>query len=343
MGNNSHPIPSVSLASQAEILIVDGVLENLRLLSTLLDRLGYYTRKATNSSMALKSIEAALPNLILLGSDLPDVSSYDLCRHLKANPAIRHIPIIFLSADDDVAQKVEVFRVGGADYITKPLHVDEVRARVHHQLALVNAQHMIGHLKTQLKTHGLAESHPPAMDHAFCLDLASYDPLTRLPNRTLLRQRLWQELDLLKSDPIHSFVVFYLDCDRFAQINETLGHRAGDELLVAIAHRLHATMRQRDFLARSGGDEFVLVLPHLQQVQTVITIAERILNRFATPFYLHGQAVTVSLNIGIVTTCLAYQEPDQILQAADIARYQAKHSGGDRYHILTSTPALDAL
>ena len=126
---------------QENILIVDDSPENVRLLSSLLGDRGYRINSATNGKMALSKVEAECPDLILLDIMLPELDGYQVCRILKSQPETRHIPIIFLSGLDSELDKVEAFKVGGADYITKPFFMEEVIFRVQGQLAIVNQQY----------------------------------------------------------------------------------------------------------------------------------------------------------------------------------------------------------
>jgi CheY-like chemotaxis protein len=125
--------------TKSKILIVDDVVENLRLLSEMLTMFGYVTRKATSGRMALTAIAAVPPSLILLDIQMPEMSGYEVCRRLKSNPETMNIPIIFLSASDAVEDRMQAFSVGGNDYITKPFQVEEVVARVQRHLPLVAA------------------------------------------------------------------------------------------------------------------------------------------------------------------------------------------------------------
>jgi class 3 adenylate cyclase len=117
-------------APQGNILIVDDTPNNLRLLSTILMDRGYEVGKALNGQMAIKSARAASPDLILLDINMPDMNGYEVCEYLKADDRTREIPVIFISALDDVLDKVKAFTIGGVDYITKPFQDEEVIARV---------------------------------------------------------------------------------------------------------------------------------------------------------------------------------------------------------------------
>ncbi|MCT7978049.1 hybrid sensor histidine kinase/response regulator [Laspinema olomoucense] len=131
--NNPNPHPS-------DILIVDDTPDNLRLLSIILSKQGYRVRKALTPHLALNAVELSSPHLILLDINMPVMNGYQVCSKLKANPTTREIPIIFISALDDVFDKIKAFEVGGNDYITKPFHEAEVLVRVEHQLKLRSLQ-----------------------------------------------------------------------------------------------------------------------------------------------------------------------------------------------------------
>ncbi len=325
-----HFPPSVA---QADILIVDDVLENIRLLSTILDCNGYQTRKATNGAMALTAIETTLPSLILLDVRMPNMSGYQVCQHLKSDPKTAHIPVIFLSAADDITNKMEAFKVGGADYITKPFHVEEVLARIQNQLAMIAAQQTIHQLNAQLEGRVKERTQQLETANSQLSKLAFRDPLTWLPNRILFMERLHEALSQQQANPENQFAVLYLDCDRFKPVNDSLGHQAGDELLIAISERLNSVLRQEDLLARLGGDEFVILLGKLEDSRYATQVADRIIKSFALPFYLREQDIFVSFSIGIVIDCSNYWDAEELLRDADTAMYQAKALGKDQYQI----------
>ncbi|MEB3357051.1 MAG: response regulator [Synechococcales bacterium] len=125
---------------RGDVLIVDDTPDNLRVLSMLLTRQGYGVRKALDGAMALASAQAAPPDLILLDIKMPKIDGYEVCQQLRDSPKTSKIPVIFISALDDVADKVKAFDAGGVDYITKPFQAAEVLARVENQLRLRRLQ-----------------------------------------------------------------------------------------------------------------------------------------------------------------------------------------------------------
>jgi diguanylate cyclase (GGDEF)-like protein/PAS domain S-box-containing protein len=143
--------PNASTNSEILILIVDDLPDNLRVLSTAISGQGYQTRCAKSGAIALMAVETTCPDLILLDIKMPDMDGYEVCQQLKASQFTRDIPIIFLSALDDVFDKVKAFNVGGADYITKPFQVEEVLIRIKHQLSLKVAELKICQLNQQLE------------------------------------------------------------------------------------------------------------------------------------------------------------------------------------------------
>jgi adenylate cyclase len=130
----------ISPVSRRDILIVDDTPDNLRLLSTMLASHGYQVRKAINGNLALQGAKIAPPDLILLDINMPQMNGYEVCQKLKTSENTKDIPVIFISALDDVLEKVKAFKVGGVDYITKPFQVEEVLVRVENQLSLRSLQ-----------------------------------------------------------------------------------------------------------------------------------------------------------------------------------------------------------
>jgi diguanylate cyclase (GGDEF)-like protein/PAS domain S-box-containing protein len=141
----------LSHTSLAKILVVDDAPDNLRILSATLSAHGYEVRCAKNGSMALVGAQASPPDLILLDINMPDMDGYEVCQHIKADEKTREIPVIFLSAFDDVLDKVKAFKAGGVDYITKPFQTEEVLARIEIQLNLQLAKAEIRKLNTGLE------------------------------------------------------------------------------------------------------------------------------------------------------------------------------------------------
>lgn len=165
------------------------------------------------------------------------------------------------------------------------------------------------------------------------------DALTKLPNRAHLRQRIEELIRVSREDPSRKFAVMFLDFDRFKAINDSLGHRFGDELLVSIGERLRASLRAIDTVcgphhhmpARIGGDEFVVLIDGLLREQDAQIVAERIQSDLSRPYRIEGQEVMCTASIGIATSGGGYADADEILRDADLAMYSAKSSGRGRH------------
>ncbi len=142
---------SPALSARGDILIVDDMPDNLRLLSTMLQTRGYQVRKAINGKIALHGAHLSPPDLILLDINMPDINGYDVCKRLKADATTADIPIVFISALDQALDKVRAFEVGAVDYITKPFQVREVLVRVENQLALHRLQRQLREKNKQLE------------------------------------------------------------------------------------------------------------------------------------------------------------------------------------------------
>jgi len=156
---------------------------------------------------------------------------------------------------------------------------------------------------------------------------AYHDSLTQLANRTHFDEQLNRAIARVKRHPDQRFAVMYLDFDRFKMVNDSLGHKAGDELLVHLAKRLKAVLRPTDVLARLGGDEFALLLEDVHKERDAADLAERIQRELQKPFRLGAMDVSISASIGITFSTIGYESSDQIIRDADIAMYKAKSKG----------------
>ncbi|MDT9178214.1 MAG: EAL domain-containing protein [Limnospira sp. PMC 1291.21] len=318
---------------ESDILIVDDTPGNLHLLSRILRKKGYQVREAIDGKTALEEVNNKLPDLILLDIMMPDIDGYTVCNQLKSDPNTAEVPIIFLSALDDIFDKVKAFESGGVDYISKPFQFQEVLIRVKNQLTLRRTQQQLQILNTQLEARVEQRTKELEIANSKLRDMAFRDELTNLPNRALFLERLADGIDIKQQYPNYQFVVLLLDCDRFKMINESLGHSVGDQLLVAISKRLKSLLKPEDTLARLGGDEFAIMVNKIEDMAEAKTIAQKVLDSFSHPFVLPNQEVFINVSIGISLSHLDYQKPEHILRDADTAMYRAKDLGKGQYHI----------
>ncbi len=166
---------------------------------------------------------------------------------------------------------------------------------------------------------------------------AYHDSLTQLSNRTHFDEQLNRAIARVQRHPEQRFAVMYLDFDRFKMVNDSLGHKAGDELLVHVAQRLKAMLRPTDVLARLGGDEFAILVEDLHRQRDAVELTERIQKELERPVQLGAMEVSVSASIGITFSTNGYQTSDQIIRDADIAMYKAKSKGKAQYALFDSS------
>jgi diguanylate cyclase (GGDEF)-like protein/PAS domain S-box-containing protein len=162
--------------------------------------------------------------------------------------------------------------------------------------------------------------------------LAHYDLLTGVPNRYLFTKRLES---LIKTSRRYNqqFAILFLDLDRFKNVNDTLGHHAGDILLQKVAQRLKRILRKKDTIARIGGDEFIIILPNLKHIREAIQTAEMIIESLKASFSLNGQEVYISTSIGISFYPYDGEDIESLIRNADRAMYQAKKSGRNHFEL----------
>mgnify|MGYP005849990071 CR=1 FL=1 len=172
---------------------------------------------------------------------------------------------------------------------------------------------------------------------------ALHDALTDLPNRNLLMKRLELAINRAKRVNGYCFAVLFMDLDRFKVVNDSLGHLAGDELLISFAHKLQSSIRSTDLAARLGGDEFIIVLEEIKGIQEAVKTAERIFTELQSPLMLEGHEVFVSTSIGIVLGGREYDQASDLIRDADIAMYRAKAQGRARYEIFNAEMHTQAL
>lgn len=165
--------------------------------------------------------------------------------------------------------------------------------------------------------------------------MAYYDVLTNLPNRTLLNDRLTLELAHAHRNR-HMLAVLFLDLDRFKDINDTLGHSVGDQLLKNVARRLLQCVRSDDTVARLGGDEFIVLLPALRHTEDAKKVAHKILESVRQPMTLSGRELYATTSIGVALYPRDGTDAETLLKNADAAMYHAKEQGKDNYQLYTS-------
>jgi diguanylate cyclase (GGDEF)-like protein/PAS domain S-box-containing protein len=166
--------------------------------------------------------------------------------------------------------------------------------------------------------------------------IAHHDNLTDLPNRAYLFAQLAAAIDASRRDPRYRFAVLFLDCDRFKTINDSLGHRAGDELLVVLGRRIAAQLRPSDVVARLGGDEFAILARNMRE-DDAIALATRLQAAVGQPVHIRSAELSTSISIGIAIGGPQYASPEEVMRDADIAMYRAKAQGRAQYAMFDAT------
>ena len=165
---------------------------------------------------------------------------------------------------------------------------------------------------------------------------AYHDALTGIANRRYFTEELDTLLEMQKKRHEFRFAVLLIDLDRFKNVNDSLGHQAGDQLLKMVAEKIKHCLRLNDILARLGGDEFAILLSDISSHDQIAVIAERITRAAASPFMIAGQEVRISASIGVVTQTQAYDTADNLIRDADLAMYHAKDSGKAQFQFFSS-------
>ena len=159
---------------------------------------------------------------------------------------------------------------------------------------------------------------------------ALHDPLTQLPNRALLMNHLHHAMTRYRRYQTAGFTLIFIDVDHFKQVNDALGHGAGDQLLQELSRRLQSCIRQNDMVARLGGDEFVIYLDNSQQEEDVSPVLNRLVSRVSHPFRLQGNELSITVSLGVASVTEQTADISELLHQADLAMYQAKRNGRSR-------------
>jgi len=295
------------------ILVVDDQLQNIELLEAYLVPQGYEIIKATNGKEALGKLSGNQIDLILLDVMMPSLNGYEVCSRLKADPSSCKIPVIFISALDDVKDKVKGLSAGGVDYISKPFESQEVLARVRTHLELRNLQIQLERsnemLKNEIKERKLRQS---IIEH-----LSYHDQLTEIYNRRFFVEEL-RRLDTERQLPIS---IIMADIDRLKYVNDKFGHNLGDRLIINASKIIKDSCREEDIVARWGGDEFIALLPKTSEedVSEVINRIRKACNSNKTV----GK-IKISISLGFSTKNEPGTSIEEIIKQADKNMYDDK-------------------
>ncbi len=295
------------LHEKASILVVDDSPPNLLIMKGILSA-QCHVLTASSGEEGLRMARELSPDLILLDVTMPGLSGFEVCRMLKADDQLASIPVIFVTARDEMDDEAQGFEVGAVDYITKPVRPPIVRARVRNHIEL--------------------KRHRDTLE-----ELSTLDGLTGLFNRRLFDQILATEWSRSSrgNEPL-SFILADIDC--FKKFNDRYGHLVGDECLKQVARALAATpQRLCDVVCRYGGEEFCAILP-ATRLEGALKLAEAMrvaVLALEIPHEENASSGFVTVSIGVASIVPTQdQAPASLLQLADRLLYRAKAQGRNR-------------
>ena len=321
---------------QTRILIVDDQSDNLELLSIMLSSYGYEVEGCTSGKLAIELVKTNPPNLILLDVSMPEMDGYQVCQILKGDRKTQDIPIIFISASAEVQDKTQAFYLGGNDYITKPLQLEEVVARVETQLKSYHLQTELKaknqRLEQEIKKRLAVETELLKLNQKLG-KLATSDSLTKVANRHCFDIYLAKEWEIAYREKFCLSLIL-CDVDYFKLYNDRFGHQQGDYCLTQVAQAIsNAVNRPADLVARYGGEEFAIILPRTI-ADNALLVAEKIRTQVQALCLSHPDSLVsdlVSLSLGVTSVVPSSQyTTKQLIVTADMALYQAKKQGRDR-------------
>ncbi|MBT9569156.1 MAG: diguanylate cyclase [Thiobacillus sp.] len=297
----------------ASILVVDDLETNVLLLEQMLREAGYCCVSSTRDARLVRDLHRDNRyDLILLDLQMPDMDGFQVMEELKEIEADGYLPVLAITAQP--GHKLKALTAGAKDFIAKPFDFMEARTRIHNMLEVRLLYKQLAQYSQALES------------------MAMHDALTGLPNRRLLTDRLSLSIAHAYRNK-SAMAVLYLDLDGFKSINDRFGHDAGDTLLKMVADRLVAAVREEDTVARMGGDEFVIGLWEIRDADGVIKLVTKVIQALSHPYWLEDRDVSVTVSVGVGMYPLHGEEAEALMKSADLALYEAKHSGKNSYRI----------
>lgn len=291
------------------VLVVDDDRSTRLTITSVLQTDGLRTEQATNGQEAVDKFIHLRPNLIIMDAVMPVKNGFDASQEIKQLPNGRLTPILMITALENDESVERAFKSGAADFIPKPINLAVLRQRVKRVLDARQSEERVK-------------------------QLAYNDALTGLPNRIAFSDRLQQDIAYARRNG-NQLAVMFIDIDHFKDVNDNLGHAAGDELLKVMAERVTSCVRSEDTLARLGGDEFVVVLSSVHGPKGADIAAQNILKALSTPFEIADKEIYVGASIGISIFPDDGDDREALLKNADTAMYRAKALGRNNYQFYT--------
>ena len=288
---------------KALVLIVDDAPVNLQVLSWCVREDYDFVTADTGEACLDRAFTKPYPDIILLDVQLPGLSGHETCIRLKKNLKTKHIPIIFITSENENEDEELGFKLGAVDYITKPLNPSIVKARI--------------------STHITMKLQRDELNH-----LAYHDQLTGLYNRHFLIKTAnkWVRKGLQTGFDVWLLMI---DIDHFKHINDTYGHPVGDKILQQVATALNSVLREHDIIARFGGEEFVVMFKPDGEKNALVK-ADRVLKIVEA---LMPEGLKTTISIGVAQLSASDKDFFTLLKKADDALYEAKENGRNRVEI----------
>lgn len=273
-----------NLVARGDILLVDDTPDNLRLLSAMLTEQGYDVRSVRSGSAALMGVQSQPPNLILLDINMPGMDGYEVCQRLKENPDTKEIPVIFISANNEVFDKIKAFSLGGVDYITKPFQVEEVLVRVENQLKLCRLQRQLEKMAAVEERNRIARDIHDSLGHALvALNIQMETTLALWQDNPEKAYEFLVEAKHLGSEALQAVRASVLNMR-----SDPLGGRLLEEAIATLAQEFHRTTGVQPDC------QIHLSKPLSNQVSTVVY---RIVQEALTNMLKHANATAVTIHI----------------------------------------------
>ena len=304
-------MPSREDILNAKILVVDDSPGNIELMLGVLHNAGYTQVSSTMSPKQVCPLHRKhCYDLILLDMQMPEFNGFQVMKGLKEIELGGYLPVLALTAQPSF--KIAALEAGARDFISKPFDLLELYKRIHNILE-------VRLLYKELAQYSKAQQ-----------ELALHDPLTGLPNRRLLEDRIAKTVQHAHRN-VRKAAIMYLDLDGFKQINDTYGHAYGDEVLKQVGERLVASSREEDTVARIGGDEFMIVLAEISGLADVRGPAAKLVHLVSEPYFINDLTLNISTSIGISIYPDDAETVEALISMADEALYEAKRAGKNRF------------
>lgn len=305
------------------VLLVDDDRASLLLMKTLLEQAGHTVTTAGNGADALGLVEKFKPQLIITDWVMPKMDGIEFCKALRQNPVWRNIYVFIMTAQEGTDRLVEAFKAGVNDYMTKPINIKVLGARLGAGQRVVQLQEELEFDRQELRKF----SAELAASNERLQQMALTDVLTGLPNRRFADEHLerqWAGAERSGS-PLSCMLV---DIDHFKKINDTYGHKIGDDALKRVSEVLHGAVRKQDVVCRFGGEEFLVICPDTPAEQA-LQYAERLRRSVAemATCCAGGREFNLTVSIGLANKKTTLLNTATLLQLADKRLYAAKKAG----------------